>query len=52
MASPFNIFRRNQRVMMVVLTGLSMVAFLFFDVTMMKSGVLSKSLTVALFAGI
>ena len=52
MASPFNIFRRNQRIMMVMLTGLSMFAFLFLDVSTMKSGGVSKSLTVALFAGI
>ncbi len=52
MASPFNIFRRNQRIMMVVLTGLSMFAFLFFDVTTMKSGGASKALTVALFAAL
>lgn len=52
MASPFNVFRRNQRVMMVVLTGLSMFAFLFFDVTTMRSGGLPKSLTIAMFAAI
>ncbi len=54
MASPFNIFRRNQRVMMVVLTGLSMFAFIFFDVSSMRSGGggTSKVLTVLMIAGL
>lgn len=53
MASPFNVFRRNQRIMMAVLTGLSMFAFIFFDVSVMRSGGgMSKSLTVAMFAAI
>lgn len=52
MASPFNIFRRNQRMMMVVLTVLSMFAFVFFDVAAKNSGGLSKMLTVGFFAAV
>ncbi len=53
MASPFNVFRRNQRVMMAALVGLSMFAFIFFDPSLMRSGSgVPKSLTVAMFAAI
>src|SRR5690606_35148276 len=31
MASPFNVFRKNQRIMMAVLIGLSMFAFIVAD---------------------
>lgn len=52
MASPFNIFRRNQRIMMVVLTGLSMFAFIFIDATTARSGGLPKSITIVFFAAL
>ena len=31
MASPFSLFRRHQKVLMVVLTGLAMFAFIVMD---------------------
>lgn len=52
MASPFNVFRRNQRIMMAMLVGLSMFAFIFFDPSLVRSGGLPKSLTVVLVAGV
>jgi hypothetical protein len=48
--SPFEIFRRNQRQMMVVLTGLAMFAFVFLDSLSMQSGQLPRSLGVILVA--
>ncbi len=52
MASPFNIFRRNQRVMMAVLTGLSMIAFIFFDATLMRNGQSNRTLFILMIAAI
>ncbi len=36
--SPFAVFRRNQRQLLVVLIGLSMFAFIFLDPSMMRNG--------------
>jgi hypothetical protein len=36
--SPFEVFRRNQRQLMVVLTGLAMFSFIFLDVATMRQG--------------
>lgn len=44
--SPFEIFRRNQRQFMVLLTGLSMFAFVFLDAATSRSGNLPMSLGV------
>ncbi|HET6426206.1 MAG TPA: SurA N-terminal domain-containing protein, partial [Planctomycetaceae bacterium] len=44
--SPFEIFRRNQRQLMVLLTGLSMFAFVFLDAATSRSGNLPTSLGV------
>ncbi len=39
MTSPFGVFRKHQRVLMVVLIGLAMFAFIFLDaMTKMDSG--------------
>jgi len=48
--SPFEIFRRNQRMAMVVLTGLAMFSFIFLDALTMRSGRTPPSLIVALVA--
>lgn len=48
--SPFEVFRRNQRQLMVVLTGLAMFAFVFLDSVSMRSGTLPRSLAVILVA--
>lgn len=48
--SPFEVFRRNQRQLMVVLTGLAMFAFVFLDSVSMRSGNLPRSLSVILVA--
>lgn len=48
--SPFAIFRRNQRQLMVVLTGLAMFAFIFLDTVSMQSGQLPRMFTVLLVA--
>jgi len=48
--SPFELFRRNQRLMMVVLTGLSMFAFIFLDTETRRSGRVSPALVVAMVA--
>jgi hypothetical protein len=50
--SPFDIFRRNQRQMMVVITGLAMFSFLFLDNITRQSGALPLSLGVILIAAI
>ena len=50
--SPFEIFRRNQRQLMVVLTGLSMFAFIFLDVATNQSGRLSVSMAMLLLAAL
>lgn len=44
--SPFAVFRRNQRQLMVVVTGLAMFSFIFLDAAMTRSGQLPVSLTV------
>lgn len=48
--SPFEIFRRNQRQLMVVLTGLAMFAFVFLDAATMRSGEPPRSLLIVLVA--
>jgi len=48
--SPFAIFRRNQRQLMVVLTGLAMFAFIFLDSATQSSGELPRSLLIVLVA--
>ncbi len=48
--SPFDVFRRNQRQLMVVMTGLAMFAFIFLDSVSMQSGRLPRSLGVVLVA--
>jgi hypothetical protein len=48
--SPFAIFRRNQRQLMVVLTGLAMFAFIFLDSVSMRSGSLPRMFGVILVA--
>lgn len=48
--SPFEIFRRNQRQLMVVLTGLAMFAFIFLDSASQSSGELPRSLLIVLVA--
>lgn len=48
--SPFAVFRRNQKQLMVVLTGLAMFAFVFLDSVTMQSGQLPRSLMVVLVA--
>ncbi len=48
--SPFAVFRRNQRQLMVVMTGLAMFAFIFLDSVSMQSGRLPRSLGVVLVA--
>lgn len=44
--SPFEIFRRNQRQLMVVVTGLAMFSFVFLDAATSRSGELPTSLGV------
>ena len=51
MASPFSMFRRNQRVMMAGIVAMSMFAFIFFDPTMMRGG-LPRPLVILLIAGL
>lgn len=46
--SPFDVFRRNQRQMMVLLTCMAMFAFVFLDSVSMQSGQLPRSLGVIL----
>jgi hypothetical protein len=48
--SPFEIFRRNQKIAMVVLTGLAMFSFIFLDTISMRSDRTPSSLIVALVA--
>lgn len=52
MASPFNIFRKNQRIMMAALVAMSMFAFVFMDPSIMRGGGLPKPLIVLLTAGV
>ena len=48
--SPFEIFRRNQRVGMVVLTGLAMFSFIFFDSVTRRSDRTPPAVIVAMVA--
>ena len=50
--SPFDVFRRNQRQLLVVLTGMAMFAFIFMDSVSMRTGEMPRSLNVVLIAGI
>jgi len=48
--SPFAIFRRNQRQLMVVVTGLAMFAFIFLDDSILRGGQLPRMLGVVFVA--
>ncbi len=50
--SPFEVFRRNQRQLLVVLTGMAMFAFIFMDSVSMRTGEMPRSLNVILIAAI
>ncbi|MCA9115401.1 MAG: hypothetical protein KDA79_09960 [Planctomycetaceae bacterium] len=50
MPSPFQVFRRNQKTMMVVLTGLALFAFVLMDPLTQSSGGIPTSLLVVLLA--
>ena len=51
MQSPFQVFRRNQKTMMVVLTGLALFAFVLLDPLSQSSGQIPTTLLVVLLAG-
>lgn len=48
--SPFDVFRRNQKTLMVAVTCMAMFSFIFFDQSTMGSGQLPMTLSVALIA--
>ncbi len=43
MKSPFAIFRKNQKILMVIVTGMAMLSFIVFDPTSMRSGTAGRT---------